>query len=45
MHQGEGYLFFYFLNLADPQSQKNKDLSIRFAVFYLNEDETIPEKY
>ena len=44
MHQGEGYLFFYFLNLADPQSQKNKDRSIRFAGFYLNEDETIPEK-
>lgn len=44
MHQGEGYLFFYFLNLADPNNSKNRERSLRYAGFYLNEDETIPEK-
>jgi hypothetical protein len=44
MHQGEGYLFFYFLNLADPKNEKNRERSIRYAGFYLNEDDTMPEK-
>jgi len=38
MHQGEGYLFFYLLNLADPNDERNKERSIRYAGFYLNED-------
>ena len=38
MHQGEGYLFFYHLNLADPANEKNHTRSVRYAGFYLNED-------
>ena len=38
MHQGEGYLFFYLLCLADPTHQKNIERAKRFAGFYLNED-------
>ncbi|NLC42712.1 MAG: hypothetical protein GX783_00345 [Clostridiales bacterium] len=43
MHQGESALYFYFLNLADPGNKKNKERSIRFASFFNNEDEDIPE--
>ena len=38
MHQGEGYLFFYLLCLADPTSENNLDRAERYAGFYLNED-------
>lgn len=38
MHQGEGYEFFYLLNLADPENPKNRERSLRFAGFLLNED-------
>lgn len=38
MHQGEGYELFYFLNLADPRNARNKERSLRYAGFYLNED-------
>ncbi len=38
MHQGEGYLFFYLLNLANPACTKNKERSLRYAGFYMNED-------
>ncbi|MDR0730052.1 MAG: hypothetical protein LBF63_00155 [Treponema sp.] len=38
MHQGEGYLFFYMLNLADPKNAKNMERSERYAGFLLNED-------
>jgi len=41
-HQGEGYLFFYHLNLAAPKAPKNKERSIRYAGFYLNEDLDAP---
>lgn len=37
-HQGEGYLFFYMLGLADPENGKNRERAIRYAGFYLNED-------
>jgi len=37
-HQGEGYIYFYFLGLADPTRQKNIERAKRFAGFYLNED-------
>ena len=37
MHQGEGYLFFYLLNLADPTNPVNIERSKRFAGFMLNE--------
>ena len=43
MHQGEGYEFFYYLNLADPENPKTRERAIRFAGFYLNEDPTIQE--
>jgi len=38
MHQGEGYLFFYLLNLADPRNQDNIEQSVKFAGFLLNEN-------
>ena len=43
MHQGEGYEFFYYLNLADPENPRNRERALRFAGFYLNEDSTIAE--
>ncbi len=43
MHQGEGYEFFYYLNLADPENSKTKERAIRYAGFYLNEDKAIHE--
>ena len=42
-HQGEGYIFFYFLGLADPTNQKNIERARRFAGFYLNEDPDLKE--
>jgi hypothetical protein len=38
MHHGEGYLFFYFLGLADPESLKDRQRSARFAGFYTGDD-------
>ena len=37
-HQGESYIYFYFLCLADPNNEKNIERAKRFAGFYLNED-------
>lgn len=37
-HQGEGYIFFYYLGLADPGHARNKERTQAFAGFYLNED-------
>ncbi|MBW4438963.1 MAG: hypothetical protein KME04_17630 [Pleurocapsa minor GSE-CHR-MK-17-07R] len=39
-HQGESYIYFYFLCLADPQHPKLRERARRFAGFYLNEDPT-----
>ncbi|SEN80353.1 hypothetical protein [Paenibacillus sp. OV219] len=41
-HQGEGYLFFYLLCLADPSNERNMDRAKRFAGFYMNEDPDAP---
>ena len=41
-HQGESYIFFYFLCLADPSNPTNLDRAKRFAGFYLNEDPAAP---
>ena len=38
MHQGEGYVFFYLLCMADPTNTTNRRRARRFAGFYLNED-------
>ena len=38
MHQGEGYLFFYLLCMADPTNEKKLERAERYAGFYLNED-------
>ena len=38
MHQGEGYVFFYSLCLADPHNAKSGERARRYAGFYLNED-------
>lgn len=37
-HQGESYIYFYFLCLADPTNERLVELARRFAGFYLNED-------
>ncbi|MBC8081540.1 MAG: hypothetical protein H7X86_14445 [Gorillibacterium sp.] len=37
-HQGEGYTFFYYLGLANPNNAINRNRAIKFAGFYLNED-------
>ncbi|MCL2708620.1 MAG: hypothetical protein FWF03_05835, partial [Defluviitaleaceae bacterium] len=37
MHQGEGYLFFYLLNLADPADERNVRRSQKYAGFLMNE--------
>ena len=42
MHAGEAAMYFYYLNLANPTNEKNKERSIRFASFLTNEDPTIP---
>jgi hypothetical protein len=41
-HQGESYIYFYFLCLADPSNATNIDRARRFAGFYLNEDPDAP---
>lgn len=41
-HQGESYIYFYFLCLADPQHPKLIERARRFAGFYLNEDPDAP---
>ncbi len=38
MHQGECYVNFYYLTLADPASATTIQRAKRFAGFYLNED-------
>jgi hypothetical protein len=37
-HQGESYIYFYFLCLADPENPALIERAKRFAGFYLNED-------
>jgi hypothetical protein len=37
-HQGESYIYFYLLCLADPTNPVNLERARRFAGFYLNED-------
>ena len=41
-HQGESYIYFYFLCLADPTNPVLQDRAKRFAGFYLNEDPEAP---
>jgi hypothetical protein len=41
-HQGESYLYFYYLCLADPTNPKLLDRARRFAGFYLGEDPEAP---
>jgi len=42
MHQGEGYVFFYLLCLADPAHQLNVERSRRYAGFYLGDNPKAP---
>ena len=41
-HQGESYIYFYFLCLADPTNPLNRERAQRFAGLYLNEDPEAP---
>ena len=37
-HQAESYIYFYFLCLADPENERNRERAARFAGLYLNEN-------
>ncbi len=37
-HQGEGYLFFYYMGLMDPSNDRNRERAMRYAGLYMNED-------
>ena len=41
-HQGESYIYFYFLCLADPTNPRSVERAKRFAGFYMNEDPDTP---
>ncbi len=41
-HQGESYIYFYFLCLADPTNPVNLERARRFAGLYMNEDPDAP---
>ncbi|MFF0267054.1 hypothetical protein [Kribbella sp. NPDC004536] len=36
-HQSEGYTFFYYLSMADPDDERTRSRALRFAGLYLNE--------
>lgn len=38
MHHGESSTYLYFLGLADPSIEKDRQRALRFAGLYLNED-------
>jgi len=42
MHHGEGYLYLYFLALADPTGLKERQRALRFAHFYTGDDPAAP---
>jgi hypothetical protein len=42
MHQGEGYVFFYLLCLADPANQRNVERACRYAGFFTGRDPEAP---
>ncbi len=44
MHQGEAAMLFYYLCLADPNYALNKERAIKFASFFMNESENVPER-
>ncbi|MXZ19212.1 MAG: hypothetical protein F4Y84_01110 [Caldilineaceae bacterium SB0665_bin_25] len=41
-HQSESYIYFYFLCLADPANERNRERAVRFAGLYLNENPDAP---
>lgn len=41
-HQSESYIYFYFLCLADPTNERNRERAVRFAGLYLNENPDAP---
>ena len=44
-HQGEGYLLFYLISMADPDDERFRERAQRYAGFYLNEDPEVPDLY
>ncbi|GGD53912.1 hypothetical protein [Paenibacillus nasutitermitis] len=42
MHHGEGYLYLYFMGLADPDYLKNRQRAKRFAALYTGDDPEAP---
>jgi hypothetical protein len=41
-HQGESYIAFYHLCMADPTNERNRERARRFAGLYLNEEPEAP---
>lgn len=41
-HQGESYIYFYFLCMADPTNSVLRERASRFAGLYLNDDPSAP---
>ena len=41
-HQGESYIYFYILCLADPGNERNRERALRFAGLFLNENPNAP---
>ncbi len=41
-HQSESYIYFYFLCLADPTNERNRERAARFAGLFLNENPNAP---
>ena len=41
-HNGENYIYFYYLGLSDPRNRDTVSRARRFAGFYMNEDPEVP---
>ncbi len=39
MHHGESSIYFYYFGLADPERHRDRARALRFAGFYMGEDE------
>ena len=42
MHHGESSIYFYYFGLADPQRQRDRARTLRFARMYMGDDPAAP---
>ncbi len=42
MHHGESSIYFYYFGLADPNRQRDRARTLRFAAFYMGDDPDAP---